>query len=108
MFCAWYTEIMALRLEEPYLSMLRRIVGEQIDTNRWQPVIFGSRAQGRGHRFSDIDLGFIGKEPLPTALQTRLWDALDESDIPYVVDIVDLSSAQPEFKQVAEQAVVRL
>jgi predicted nucleotidyltransferase len=104
----WYTKIMALLLEEPYLSMLRRIVAEQIDTRHWQPVIFGSRAQGRGHRFSDIDLGFVGDEPLPAALQTRLGDALDESDIPYVVDIVDLTTAQPEFKQVAEQTLVKL
>ncbi|HVC36411.1 MAG TPA: nucleotidyltransferase domain-containing protein [Candidatus Dormibacteraeota bacterium] len=99
---------MALQLEEPYLNMLRQIVAEQIDANRWQPVIFGSRAQGRAHRFSDIDLGFVGKDPLPLALRASLIDALDESNIPYVVDIVDLITTAPEFKQVAEQAMVKL
>lgn len=99
---------MALQLEEPHLKNLKTIIAQQVDTTAWQPVIFGSRATGKAHRFSDIDLGFLGSQPLPSAIQTRLWDALDESDIPYVVDIVDLSITQADFKQVAEQAMVKI
>ncbi len=99
---------MILRLEEPHLNTLRSIVKQEVDTSVWRPVIFGSRAGGHPHKFSDIDLGFIGKKPLPDNVHTRLWDALDESDLPYVVDIVDLSTAQSEFKHVAEQTMVDL
>jgi len=96
---------MALQLEQPYLEMLKTIVNKQVDTAQSRPVIFGSRATGRAHKFSDIDLGFVGPKPLPRNIQTQLWLALDESDIPYVVDIVDLSVAQADFKEVAEQAM---
>jgi uncharacterized protein len=99
---------MPVQLEEPHLKALRTIVAEQVDTATWQPVVFGSRASGRAQQFSDIDLGFIGPVPLPERIQAQLWDALDESDIPYVVDIVDLTTAGAEFRQVAEQAMVRL
>ena len=88
--------------------MLKTIVNKEVDTDAWRPVVFGSRANGRAHKFSDIDLGFIGSEPLPQGVETRLWEALDESDIPYVVDIVDLTTTQPEFRQVAEQHMVEI
>lgn len=99
---------MALQLEEPHLKALKAIVSKQVDTTAWQPVIFGSRASGRAHKFSDIDLGFIGSTPLPSGVKMRLWEALDDSDIPYVVDIVDLTTTQADFRHVAEQAMVKI
>jgi len=104
----WYNAGMTVQLEKPYLKALKAIVAEQVDTNTWQPVIFGSRGSGRAQKFSDIDLGFIGDKPLPAKVEVGLWEALDDSDIPYVVDIVDLSAVQPEFRALAEQTMVEI
>jgi len=104
---SWYNTNM-IQLEEKYLNMLREAIARNVDTAIWQPVIFGSRASGRAQRFSDIDLGFSGLQPLPISVQAKLQDALDESDIPYVIDIVDLSVASPEFREVATQHMEQL
>ena len=99
---------MGLQLEDCYLEELRRIVVRYVDTDEWRPVIFGSRANGTARKFSDIDIGFIGTKPLPFSVKSRLWNALDDSDIPYVVDIVDLSVATAEFRRIVEQSKVYL
>jgi uncharacterized protein len=99
---------MALQLEPKYLDELTSIVRKHVDARTWQPVIFGSRARGTAQKFSDVDLGFVGPQPLPVHIKTALWEALDDSDIPYVVDIVDLQSASAEFRELAEKEMVPL
>ena len=99
---------MAVQLEQKYLEELNLIVRAHVDTRTWRPVIFGSRARGTAQRFSDVDLGFIGSQPLPWKVKTALWEALDDSNIPYVVDIVDLQSASPELRELAEKEMVQL
>jgi predicted nucleotidyltransferase len=99
---------MALQLEPKYLDELTLIVRKHVDTQMWQPVVFGSRARGTAQKFSDVDLGFVGSRPLPQEMKTALWEALDDSDIPYVVDIVDLGSASAEFRKLAEKEMVPL
>ncbi len=94
---------MTIQLEECYLEELVRIVSQFVDTDVWKPVIFGSRASGRAREFSDIDLGFIGSEKLPGKVEAQLWAALDDSDIPYVVDIVDMSLASQDFLALARE-----
>lgn len=98
-----YEGVMTIQLEECYLEELVRIVSQFVDTDVWKPVIFGSRASGRAREFSDIDLGFIGSEKLPGKVEAQLWAALDDSDIPYVVDIVDMSLASQDFLALARE-----
>lgn len=92
-----------VRLEQKYLERLRQIVAENVDTRQWRPVIFDSRITGKAQRFSDIDLGFIGTKPLPLDVESKHWDVLDDSDVPYVVDIVDFSQTEKGFRKVAEK-----
>jgi predicted nucleotidyltransferase len=97
-----------IQLEQDNLDELRRIVRKNIDTEKWQPVIFGSRSNGTARKFSDIDLGFIGSEPLPISLKGGLNEALDESDLPYTVDVVDLHATSEEFRSVAGKSEIPL
>jgi type I restriction enzyme, S subunit len=99
---------MAMQLEQKYLDELLAIVQERVDTNVWRPVLFGSRARGTAQRFSDIDLGFVGAKPMPAKVKAALWEALDDSDIPYMVDIVDLQAVSPDLRKLAEKEMVRL
>jgi len=59
---------------------------------------FGSRATGqRVKRFSDLDLAIEGGE-LTLRESAMLEEALDESRLPFKVDIAELSSLTPEFR----------
>lgn len=68
---------------------------------------FGSRATGRARRFSDLDLAVEG-ESLPFGALAKLRDALDESGLPFKVDIVELASLTPEFSARIEPEFVLL
>ena len=59
---------------------------------------FGSRATGcRVKQYSDLDLAIEGEAM--TLLKAALLDeALDESRLPFRVDVVELSHTTPEFR----------
>ncbi len=61
--------------------------------------LFGSRATGCTRNSSDCDIGIEPMQDLPVGLLSRLREALEESHIPYVVEVVDLSRADDAFAQ---------
>jgi type I restriction enzyme S subunit len=70
--------------------------------------VFGSRATGRGKRSSDLDLAINAMRPLTRAEDLALSDAFDESDLPYTVDIVDLTRDHPRFRDIVRNDGVKL
>jgi hypothetical protein len=49
----------------------------------------------------------LPRRPLPTGLLSRIREALEESHVPYRVDVVDLSSVDPAFrKRILETGVL--
>ncbi len=67
---------------------------------------FGSRATGRRvRRFSDLDLAVDGEE-LTLRDLALLEEALDESRLPFKVDIVQLATLTPEFRARIEPEMV--
>ena len=55
--------------------------------------LFGSWARGEERRSSDIDIALDWVGGAPPDKLARLRDVLAESDVPFRVDVVDLSSA---------------
>jgi len=70
------------RIVAPYL--VRRDIGLKL---------FGSRARGDARRASDIDLALVGKQPIAAADMAALREALEESPVPFRIDLVDYASA---------------
>lgn len=69
---------------------------------------FGSRATGRRvRRFSDLDIVVGGKE-LSFDDLAALRNALDESRLPFKVDIVELESLTPDFRSRIQDDLVLL
>jgi predicted nucleotidyltransferase len=67
---------------------------------------FGSRATGlRVRRYSDLDLA-LGGEGLPFDQMAMLREALDESRLPFKVDLAELGSLTPEFRALIEPELV--
>ena len=70
--------------------------------------VFGSRVDGAAKRFSDLDLAIVSTTELPVRRLALLASAFEESDLPIKVDLVDLRSASPTFRQriAAHHAVI--
>ena len=67
---------------------------------------FGSRATGRRvKRFSDLDLAVEG-EPLALDESALLDEALEESRLPFKVDVAELARLTPEFRTRIEPEMV--
>jgi predicted nucleotidyltransferase len=62
-------------------------------------VLFGSRAEGRAHRYSDWDVGIYAAGGLAHEVYRRLLRDLEEwtEDLPVTVDLVNLNRADPSF-----------
>ena len=79
------------------LERVRKIVLDVIGDGDVRVYLFGSCATGSTRPSSDIDVAI---EPLhgsaPVSFAT-LRERLEESDVPYDVDVIDLSAVSPEF-----------
>ena len=79
------------RVIEELRRMVLAALGER-DAEVW---LFGSCARGEVLQHSDIDIAILPREKLPSAFFSELAESVEESSIPYDVDIVDLRSAAP-------------
>lgn len=74
-----------------YLDAAREIVLEVLAGQPADVFLFGSWARGDPRRTSDIDIAVLPRGRLPPGLLSRVREALEESTIPYPVDVVDLA-----------------
>lgn len=86
-----------------HLNEVRRIVLEGLRGHRARVYLFGSRARGQARRASDIDVSILPLAPLPLGLLSSIRESLEESHVPYTVDLVDLSLVEPAFRQRVER-----
>ncbi len=52
---------------------------------------------------SDIDVAILPLNPLPPGLLSSIRESLEESLVPFTVDVIDLSQAEPAFKERVER-----
>jgi predicted nucleotidyltransferase len=92
------------RFNQKYLAQIKEIIFSIIDAKEYKVFLFGSRATKNIKRNSDIDIGFIGKKPMGKAYY-KIINKIEESDIPYKVDIIDFSLVDEKFKKIALQEI---
>lgn len=81
------------------LAEVRRIVREVLGGTEVTVYLFGSWARGEATPCSDIDLAVESRIPLPPGLLARLRERLEESHVPYRIEVVDLREADPIFRR---------
>lgn len=84
---------------EGMLAEVRRIVDSHLGEFGVRVYLFGSFARRRERTASDIDVGILPSAPLPAGLLSHVREDLEESWIPYRVDLVDLSQAGQDLMQ---------
>lgn len=82
----------------PYQSEIEAIVKQTLAGHRYTIYLFESRANGTATTTSDIDLGILSKESLSESL-SLLREALSESHIPFMVDVVNLAETSSSFRE---------
>ena len=86
----------ALRSQD--LSILRDIFKKYF-TSSVDIWAFGSRVKQSARQYSDLDLLIdYQHQPLPHRLLTQILSDLEESDLPFRVDIVDWNAINNSFR----------
>lgn len=68
-----------------------------------QVKLFGSRARGDARQASDIDLALCADIAIEPWLLAEARDRLENSRVPFRVDLVDYASASPDLKQAIDK-----
>jgi len=97
-----------IRTQPEVLEEIKKILWRHLDKKEYQAFIFGSYAQGKMRRSSDIDLGIVGKKAVPTMSLVEIEDDLEESDLPFMFDVVDFIKTGEGFKKQAMQQTIEL
>ena len=85
-----------------HLGMVQDILREHLPAGI-KVWVFGSRANWTTKDSSDLDLAVEGAGILDYKAMVGLEVALEESDLPYTVDVVDLNAVSYEFKKIVEE-----
>jgi predicted nucleotidyltransferase len=89
------------------IEELRRIVLAALGEHDAAVWLFGSCARGDVRHMSDIDVGILPRDELPAGFFATLAEAIEESTIPYNVDIVNLQEVDPIWLDAIRREGVR-
>lgn len=84
--------------EQSYLLFLRKLVLDYVSAYPVKVYLYGSRAKGTARKTSDVDIALLSSTKLPTGFIAGLKELIEESSIPYQVDIVDLNQVDDNFR----------
>lgn len=94
-------------LDPKVASEIKSIIRKHLPDPSYKVFVFGSRAEGDKHRkFSDVDIGVLGPAPLEFMTKFNIEEDLENSNIPYLVDVIDFSKVNLKFKAIALSATI--
>ena len=97
-----------LQLSAPHQAVLHALLMRHVPTA--QVWVYGSRVTGGCHEGSDLDLVLRNTTDLtqPVEGSVALREALQNSALPFIVDVHDWSQLTPAFHQSIEQGYIEL
>lgn len=78
-----------------------KIAGKYLDLKNYKIFFFGSRVEGKGDEYSDIDVGIEGEEEIPIGIKADIKEEIENLPILYKIDVVDFKNVSSDFKEVA-------
>ena len=88
-------------LQPDHWGIVRRVLRQYVPDR--EVIAFGSRVTGTAQEYSDLDLAIMGEKPMPLSTAAALDDALSESDLPFMVDVVDWALTKEHFRHIIRQ-----
>ena len=92
-----------INIKESEREIISNIVSQY--ANNCEVLAFGSRVCGNNKETSDLDLAFVipDNKKMPIKQWGNIKYAFGESDLPFIVDIVDYNSCEDYFKKIIDK-----
>jgi predicted nucleotidyltransferase len=90
------------------IQIIQNILWKHLDKATTKAFVFGSRATIKHSKHSDIDIGLKSSDSLPIQAKIKIQEEFENSNLPYIVEIVDFSQVDQKFKQVALKNIIPL
>ena len=84
------------------------LVKDNFNNKMIEIFVFGSRAKNTARQYSDLDIAIKGNEIIPTNQLQTLKYSYAQSDLPFMVDVIDLNSISTEFYQAIQSDLIPL
>ena len=91
-----------LQIETQDYQILQKILKKY----PYQFYSYGSRAKGTARKFSDLDLCYL--ENIPNSIIYQIKEELEESDLPFFVELVNWKHMRPRFRELIKENLTRL
>ena len=92
--------------ENKYLEEVKKLILDTLQGEKVKVVLFGSRARGEEYPASDVDVGLLSSGNLDKKKLVLLREKLEDLNIPYKVELIDLSQTSANFREEALKKVV--
>ena len=91
-------EAIALTGEERVIDQITAILARALQNQPCEAYLFGSRAAGKARGNSDFDVAVLADVDISHEL-SQAREMLEESNIPFKFDVVELRSTSPAFRE---------
>lgn len=81
------------------IQQIRQIIHGRLAKYPVRIFLFGSHATGQARPASDVDVAVLPEIELPSGLLSEVREDLEQSNILYNVDLVDISKTDEVFRQ---------
>ena len=82
-----------LQLETKNYQILQQILSKY----PYKFYAYGSRVKGTARQFSDLDICYF--DDIPRSVVNNIKEELEESDLPFIVELVSWKHMRPEFQE---------
>ncbi|GAB6066984.1 nucleotidyltransferase domain-containing protein [Methylothermus subterraneus] len=88
-----------LPLDPRDAAAIQRLLQPWLERFKAQLILFGSRARGDFCPASDIDVAIKAESPLPPWLLAEMRELMENSPLPFKVDLIDYARAPEDLKR---------
>ena len=91
-----------LQLAEKHKKIIQQILTKY----PYKFYAYGSRVKGTAKKYSDLDLCY--QEEIPWNILSNIWGDLEESDLPFKVDLVNWKHMSSDFQELISKDLIPL
>ena len=85
-------------------NQAKKILTQILSKYPYQFYAYGSRVKGTARKYSDLDICY--QEEIPSYKVVEIEEELENSDLPFIVELVNWKHMRPAFQQAIQKDLV--